>query len=1224
MASIIQWNCNSLNLDKQNELKLLENKYKPFAFVIQETKFRFGFIPSAKGFTAYYQNVKTENLPKWGVMTLVRESFQSREIKLNTKFNAIAVEINFPRKFTLCNIYWSNSEKRTETELRDLIAQLGENFLILGDLNANNQIWGSNSTNGRGTIIEKIIDEKDLIILNTGSQTHLHFSLKTFSAIDLSLCSMNLSHFFSWEVENDLHQSDHFPIVLKLPSEKKTIRNLQKFQVKKANWESFRVNLNVSALTPQNFLSLNAQEIEFTNFLINAARKSIPMTTGNLAPRFVPWWNDEISDMIAKRKKALNNFRQRGINADHAKYMQLSRNCRKIIREAKQKSWELFVSGINNDTTARLYSKVRALSGKNRQKSEFSLSVGDNIVTNPQIVTEIFAQNFENTSKIASYEGDFIKKIASLNEVTPFESDEVEPFNISFTINELEAALKTCSGSTPGADKIHYAMMKNMSYDTKLIYLNLVNRIWSSRDFPKNWKKTIAIPIPKGNKDQTKPENYRPIQLENVPSKVMQKMVAKRLTWTLDIKHMISDDQSGFRKKRCTLDAVTKIVNCIQEGIRNKKYIVTLHFDVEKAYDTVWRRNILEKLKENQIGGNMFYYIKNFMEERTFQTIVNGHFSEEKNLETGLVQGAVLSVPLFLIGMESISKGVESLSDKITKVSFADDLTIGVEGENLEEIEDLAQEVIDWVEGNAKNVGFKISQEKTKYMIFAGKKKINYNIHLELNGSQIERVESIELLGITLDEKITWNEHIKKVEKRAKKRLNILRMLKHKNFGAKRNILLNLNKSIVLSALDYGAELYHSANKKATNRLNSILNAGIRIATGAFKTSPTVSVLREANCLSLDMRRRGQRARFAIRVRHNSENPLNYKSSIRRRAKQKKTICEELEESLIDLKANVSVVEDVKEAIPRWMMKKITINLRLSDTKKSLQSNKKLKTDALFELQKYSNFAKIYTDGSKIEERVGYGVWSTEKEANGRLKNHSSIFTAEMYAIQKAIRIIETSNGANFLIVSDSLSCLRALENFDSKDTLTNEVKQMIAKTTKNVEFLWVPSHVGIQGNEKADELAKNGTQKRIEKAWLTKNDALKLIKNNLYENYENEWKNTERNNKLREIMKLRKNVIEQNLLYKKFTRKDSRILTRLKIGHTKLTHEYLLKKEHEETKCNCGEIITVRHILDNCNLFTTIRNKHKVKFKNLRSKDKEKLADILNFLKEIDLYEKI
>jgi Endonuclease-reverse transcriptase len=135
---------------------------------LQETKFNFNFVPNYKGYKSYYKNENGGGNSKWGVLTLVRETLKSREIVLNTRFNAIAVELSFPKKFVICNIYWSGNEKKSFADFDNLISQLGENYLILGDFNAHNPIWGSSMINARGKLIEKIINERELLIKNDG------------------------------------------------------------------------------------------------------------------------------------------------------------------------------------------------------------------------------------------------------------------------------------------------------------------------------------------------------------------------------------------------------------------------------------------------------------------------------------------------------------------------------------------------------------------------------------------------------------------------------------------------------------------------------------------------------------------------------------------------------------------------------------------------------------------------------------------------------------------------------------------------------------------------------------------------------------------------------------------------------------------------------------------------------------------------------------------------
>jgi hypothetical protein len=117
--------------------------------------------------------------------------------------------------------------------------------------------------------------------------------------------------------------------------------------------------LDVRTIRPQNDLNINEQEKDFREFIIKAATKAIPMTTGNVSDRFTPWWSEKIANAIRKRKNALNRFRANRFKQDYENYMTFSRQSRNLIRIAKKDSWQKFISSINTDNTSILYKKLR-------------------------------------------------------------------------------------------------------------------------------------------------------------------------------------------------------------------------------------------------------------------------------------------------------------------------------------------------------------------------------------------------------------------------------------------------------------------------------------------------------------------------------------------------------------------------------------------------------------------------------------------------------------------------------------------------------------------------------------------------------------------------------------------------------------------------------------------------------------------------------------------------
>ena len=171
--------------------------------------------------------------PPRGLITLVHKSIPYHKIPLRTTMECTAIRVHTRKTFTICNMYISPTENLTERELTSLIQQLPPPYIIVGDQNAHNGLWGSNNTNQRGETIERIVMNTDACILNTGEDTHVHLQTNSSSCIDLCLVSSILLATHECHREDDLHGSDHFPIIVK---ESLTIpmSTQRRFQTKKS------------------------------------------------------------------------------------------------------------------------------------------------------------------------------------------------------------------------------------------------------------------------------------------------------------------------------------------------------------------------------------------------------------------------------------------------------------------------------------------------------------------------------------------------------------------------------------------------------------------------------------------------------------------------------------------------------------------------------------------------------------------------------------------------------------------------------------------------------------------------------------------------------------------------------------------------------------------------------------------------------------------------------
>nr|CAH7763726.1 unnamed protein product [Callosobruchus chinensis] len=232
-------------------------------------------------------------------------------------------------------------------------------------------------------------------------------------------------------------------------------------------------------------------------------------------------------------------------------------------------------------------------------------------------------------------------------------------------------------------------------------------------------------------------------------------------------------------------------------------------------------------------------------------------------------------------------------------------------------------------------------------------------------------------------------------------------------------------------------------------------------------------------------------------------------------------------------------------------------------------------------LEKYRDWAIIYTDGSKMDGGCGCAIVHNDTSYTWTLPVSSTIFTAELYAIWHALQYIDIKCMNNVIVCTDSLSSVDALKQLYPRDPLIQKIQAKIthlrSQSFKFI-FVWVPSHVGITGNELADNAAKLATTQQVDENILVRPDDVKTsFKPRLKIQWQNEWNNTTA--KLKQL----KPEIGKTIYPSQMTRREQSVCTRLRIGHTRLTSSYLFTREEPPVCFICDLQLTVQHIIAEC-----------------------------------------
>ena len=842
------------------------SKHQPLTVCLQETK-----LIGPPSFHSNLYNISHTNSPngtaQGGVALIHRKDLNAESINLTTNLQATAIKFKIIDNITVCSIYLPPNTDISRQDITNLLNELPKPFILTGDLNAHSPLWGNNTYNAKGRIIEDIItNNSNYSILNNGSPTYYNIDTGWTSAIDLSICTSSLLSSLTWSVDSNLYNSDHFPTLTHLSSlNKRTKLTKQKFKEDIADWELYAREVDLTNISISDDIDLSSKLI--TDEIYRAASCTIPKTSNNIKHPPVPWWNPAIKKFIKNKRKLFRIFKFSPTVDNLINYKKARALVRLNVKKSKQETWQKFVAEINPQTPPKKYwNNIKKIQGKNTHLTTIGIRSDNKILTDSQQIADKLAATFANNSSnisLSHYDLNKKQQITCQLNVHSFVSSNGYKYNTPISMAELNGALDNVKGSSPGPDGITYKMLKNLKEESKIAILKLYNIIWHLQKIPQQWLRSNIIAIGKPKKDLMEPHNYRPISLTNCICKVFERIINRRLVWHLESENFFTKFQAGFRANRSTIDQTVFLTQHIEEAFKHGNDTFAIFFDLEKAYEKIWTSAIIKTLIENNIHGNLLAFINNFVNNRMFSVQYNGFKSSFYTQENGIPQGSVLSVSLFLIGINNIN---HYIGNDTKFLLYADDLVIFMSGNDTHKIKNTLQHTINKLKMWSQSVGLKFSEAKTKMMHFSRKYNKTPCPTIMLYNQPIDQVHEYKFLGLIFDEKLSWHKHIYTIKSDSLKRLNIIKMLAHTSWGAHRKSLLNIYRALVVTKIEYGSVCYGSASLSILKSLNTIHNSGIRFSIGAYCTSPIESILCEAGIPSLSNIREKTFAKYIINL----------------------------------------------------------------------------------------------------------------------------------------------------------------------------------------------------------------------------------------------------------------------------------------------------------------------------------------------------------------------
>ena len=670
--------------------------------------------------------------------------------------------------------------------------------------------------------------------------------------------------------------------------------NIPKPQYNKVNWMLFKnhmvefqktfLNLDTDNMTVDDLWSM------FKTELSSATLKFVPHKVQG--SKKLPWITKSIICLIRKRDKLHIKMKKKGKTDLSRKYAAVKAT---IKREMRKSYWNYIESIISYDPE-RSPSETRSTNKKfwsfisSRKKDNVNIpplkSFG-NTYSEPADKASILNSHFQLSfsppcplslkhlcnialSKLTTKS--YITLEDKLNGsnvpvVLQIKPDYAFPMpKIDITISGISKLLSNINPyKACGPDQIKPRILKELHCEIAPVLQIIFNKSLCSGVVPNDWKNANVTPVfKKGAKSLA--ENYRPISLTCICSKIMEHIIVSNIMQHADRNNILKINQHGFRRK---LSCETQLLTFIQEmhdNLQEGYQTDIILLDFAKAFDKVSHSKLIFKLDYYGLNPEVLNWIKSFLMNRSQQVVLENTKSNSIPVSSGVPQGSVLGPCLFLFFINDLP---DCVSSKVRL--FADDTIlyrkIGCENDSKSLQSDLNKLELwekDW------QMDFNLS--KCQSLTISRKNTEIKNIYF-LHEKQLEQVSEVKYLGITISHDLKWNAHIDAVCSRAKGVLGFL--------GRNLKIASNKTKklayfSLVRPHVEYCASVWDPYSKKLINKTEMVQRRSARFVLNRWGYKDSVTdMLNILKWPTLAERRKQHRLSMFYKIHHNLV-PINF------------------------------------------------------------------------------------------------------------------------------------------------------------------------------------------------------------------------------------------------------------------------------------------------------------------------------------------------------------